>query len=64
MKKVTSFTHHITAEGDRISFTYSEIDDSGQLLKQNARENFVVMNEELKTHIDAINRFITERMGE
>lgn len=65
MKKLTSFTHHVTAEGDRISFTYSQIDETGKLISQNDRENFIVMDEELKGHIDAINSYISQnRIGE
>lgn len=60
MKRLTSFTHHVTAEGDRISFTYSEIDEKGKLIKQNERENFVVMEEAVQEHIDAINKYISE----
>ena len=62
MKKITSFTHHITAEGDRISFTYSEIDDSGKLINQNKRENFIVMNAELQVHINSINNYISQNI--
>jgi len=60
MKILTSFTHHKTAEGDRISFTYSEIDESGNLVSQNNRKNFVVTDPEIKEHIDAINAYISE----
>ena len=35
MKKVTSFTHLITGEGDRIAFTFSEIDETGMVISQN-----------------------------
>lgn len=62
MKKVTSFTHHVTAEGDRISYTYSEIDDNGKLLNQNVRQNFIVVDEELKGHVDAVNAYIKARL--
>lgn len=62
MKTVTSFTHHKTAEGDRISFTYSEIDDNGKILNQNQRENFVVVDLELISHINAINNHISQRL--
>ncbi len=58
MKKLTSFTSHVTAEGQRISFTYSEIDDTGKLINQNARENFIVMDDDLQSHIDAITDYI------
>lgn len=65
MKKLTSFTAHVTAEGQRISFTFSEIDFSGKLTSQNERENFVVVDKELQSHIDAINDYITQtRLGE
>lgn len=60
MKKTTSFTHHLTAEGDRISFTFSELDSDGNLVSQNNRKNFVVTDDDLKAHIDAINAYIKE----
>lgn len=58
MKKVTSFTHLITGEGSRIAFTYSEMNESGDLVSQNNKGNFVAMDKELITHIDAINDYI------
>lgn len=58
MKKLTSFTAHVTAEGQRISYTFSEIDSTGRLVSQNTRENFIVVDDELQAHIDAINDFI------
>lgn len=61
MKKLTSFTSHVTAEGQRISYTYSEIDENtGKLIGQNTRENFIVVDNELQSHIDAINSFINK----
>lgn len=64
MKKLTSFTHHVTAEGDRISYTYSEIDNTGKLVNQNVRENFIVVDPELQAHVDAIRAYIESRMEE
>lgn len=58
MKKLTSFTAHVTAEGQRISYTFSEIDSTGRLVSQNTRENFIVVDDALQAHIDAINDFI------
>ena len=59
MKKLTSFTHLITGEGNRIAFTYSEIDEEGNLKSQNNKGNFVAVDPELVTHINAINDYIT-----
>ena len=65
MKKLTSFTAHVTAEGQRISYTYSEIDETGNLKSQNNRENFIVMDNGLMGHIEAINTYIAEnKLGE
>ena len=58
MKKVTSFTHLITGEGDRIAFTFSEIDETGMVISQNNKKNFVVANEAMLGHIDAIKKYI------
>lgn len=60
MKKLTSFTHFKTGEGDRISFTYSEIKENGELLDQNNKGNFIVLDDEVKNQINAIEQFITE----
>lgn len=58
MKKLTSFTKLTTGEGERIAFTFSEIDEKGTLLSQNNKGNFIVLDDELKAHINAIDEFI------
>lgn len=61
MKKVlTSFTHLITGEGHRISYTYSEIGDDGVLVSQNNRGNFIIVNDELIDLVNTISNYITE----
>lgn len=60
MKKVTSFTHLITGEGDRIAYTYSELDSTGNLVSQNNKGNFVAVDPELVSHINAINDYINK----
>ena len=63
MKKVTSFTHLVTGEGNRIAYTYSEISDTGELKSQNNKGNFIVMDGELATAIQTINSKIAERLS-
>lgn len=58
MKKITSFTHLVTGEGDRIAYTYSEIDGSGNLMSQNNKGNFIILDEEVQGHVDAIISYI------
>lgn len=60
MKKLTSFTHHKTGEGDRIAYTFSEVDEKGTLISQQNKGNFIVVDEELRSHIEEIEKFINE----
>ena len=61
MKKVTSFTHLVTGEGDRIAYTYSEISEKGELISQNNKGNFIVNDGEVKEAINLINNTIAEK---
>ena len=62
MKKVTSFTHLVTGEGDRIAFTYSEISESGELVSQNNKGNFIIVDQSVKNAVDLVNQYINERL--
>lgn len=57
MNKVTSITTHTTAEGKRISITYSEIDATGKIIQDNKRVNRVVVDEDALGHITALESF-------
>lgn len=58
IKKITSLTTHQTGEGTRLSATYSEITEEGQLVKSNERFNVIVVDETVQSHIDALNEFM------
>ena len=62
MKKVTSFTHLVTGEGDRIAFTYSEISDTGELVSQNNKGNFIIVDQSVKNAVDLVNQYINQRL--
>lgn len=62
MKVLTSFMSLNTGEGGRITYTYSEIDEStGSILSQNNKGNFLVLDANLQTHIDAIKDYIASK---
>ena len=61
MKVITSFTSHKTAEGERISYTYSIIDESGNLVKSNTRESCILIDEVIISKIKDINDFLLAR---
>ena len=47
--------------GDRISYTYDEIDgESGNLIASNTKESFFVVDDELRAHVNAIRDYIRE----
>jgi len=60
MKKVlTSFMNLSTGEGSRIAFTYSEVDEkTGNIISQNNKGNFLVMNTEVQGYLNAIKEYI------
>lgn len=65
MKKLTSFTHLKTGEGDRIAYTFSEVDEKGNLVSQQNKGNFIVVDETLQWHVQAIADYInTNRLAE
>lgn len=64
MKKVTSFTAHQTAEGMRITYTYSIIDEQGNVVKSNARATLIVMDEDIQKAIASIDDFLLARIPE
>ena len=61
MKILTSFTKLITGEGIRVSYTFSEIDDGGKVVSQNNRANFVVTDTSLKSNLEAVDDYISEK---
>lgn len=59
--KVSNFTYQPTAEGKRIAYTYSEINDNGDIFSSNNKRSFTVVDAELEAHIDAIVKYLEER---
>lgn len=61
MKRITSFVHHTTGEGGRISYTYSLIDEKGNITKENAKDTFVVVDNDVLNAINTINAYLVAR---
>lgn len=62
MKQLSSFLALNVNGGDRISYTYDEIDpDSGELVNSNVKESFFAVDQALKEHIEAIREWIREK---
>ena len=61
MKQLASFIVLNVNGGDRISFTYDNIDnETGTPVESNIKETFFAVDTDLKSHIEAIRDFIRE----
>lgn len=59
MKRLSSFMVLNINGGDRISFTFDEINgETGEPISQNNKQSFYVVDSELAGHIDAIRDYI------
>lgn len=68
IKQVTSVTLHQTSEGQRISYTYSVIDENtGIVQSENNRESIVVLNitanESVLQSIESITTYVKGKLG-
>lgn len=63
MKKIlTSFMNLSTGEGSRIAYTYSEVnEETGEVVSQNNKGNFLIMNDEIQAHLDAVKNYIRDK---
>ena len=59
MKQLSSFMVLNVNGGDRISFTFDEVDENtGEPISQNNKRNFYVVDATLRQHIEAIREYI------
>lgn len=63
MNVLTSFMFVRAEEGPRLAYTYSVLSETGEITAQNQRGNFVVMDEELQAHLDAVCEALKARIG-
>ena len=61
MKQLSSFMALNVNGGDRISYTFDEVDENtGNLISSNNKESFFVVDSALRKHVDAIRNYIRE----
>lgn len=61
MKLLSSFMVMNAKGGDRVSFTFDDIDEeTGEAISENNKKSFFVVDSGLKSHIEAIRDFIRE----
>jgi len=56
--RITSFTIHQTAEGMRATFTYSVIDENGNLIKSNVRATVILLDNTILSDVSEIQNYL------
>ena len=62
MKKLTSVAVVTTAEGERVSYAYTELDSDGNIISQNNRASFVALDGGLLDAISTLKFAVNARM--
>jgi len=63
MLKLTGIAIITTAEGKRMTYSYSEIDDNGTIIASNKKRSFIAVEEELKNLISQLEAKVSEHMN-
>ena len=62
MKKLSAVAIVTTAEGERVSYTYMELEDSGNITSQNNRGSFVALDGEVLAAISTLKNAVNARL--
>lgn len=62
MKFLTGFAVVNDRVGDRVTYSFDEIDDQGNVVSSNNRASFIAMDSSLKEHINEIKAFINTKL--
>ena len=62
MKKLSGVAVVTTAEGERVSYTYMELDGNGNITSQNNRGCFVALDEEVLAAIATLKNAVNARL--
>lgn len=62
MKKLSGVAIVTTAEGERVSYTYTELDSDGNITSQNNRASFVALDEDLLAAIATLKNSVNARL--
>lgn len=61
---ITGFNVVNAPQGQRLGFTFSEMDDSGKTVKDNSKGSMIVLDEGCQKNIDEIKTFINKWINE
>ena len=62
MKILTGFAILNDRNGKRVTYTYDEVDEKGNVQDSNIKESYVVLDNETKSAIETLERIVEDRM--
>lgn len=62
MKKVTGISFVRTAEGLRVAYSYSDIDDSGNVTASNQRGSYINVDDSAESFVAGLEKTISARI--
>lgn len=60
--KLTSFNYQVVQEGTRVSYSYSELNESGDIISSNNRKSFIVINEDILEKLKDIKEYLENKI--
>lgn len=63
MKKVTGISFVRTAEGLRVAYAYSEIDEQGNVTAANQRGSYINLDPVVDTFLETLEKSVAARIG-
>lgn len=63
MKKVTGISFVRTAEGLRVAYAYSEIDEQGNVTAANQRGSYINLDAAVDTFLETLEKSVAARIG-
>jgi hypothetical protein len=64
MKKLTSISIITVAEGKSVSYTYSEVDAAGVIVKSNVRESYLALENDVLSMITNLENKVATKIKE
>lgn len=64
IKRITAYQVHQTGIGEQAAFTYSEIDQTGNVIAQNKRAEVVILDEKVLEAVKTIYDFLQNKIPE
>ena len=62
MKILTGFAVLNDRNGKRITYTYDVVDETGSVTESNNKESYIVLDEETKSAVSALEQLVENRM--